>query len=48
MSSFEEKGKTFWEWLETNGATLSKDITIKDYRTEGAGRGLVATKDIKV
>jgi SET domain-containing protein 6 len=47
-SSFEETGKTFWKWLEANGATLSKDIEIKDYRSEGAGRGIVAIKDIKV
>jgi SET domain-containing protein 6 len=47
-TSFEETGKAFWQWLENNGATLSKDIKIKDYRSEGAGRGIVATKDIKV
>jgi hypothetical protein len=48
MSSFEEKGEAFWKWLEANGATLSKGIAIKDYRSEGAGRGVVATKNIKV
>lgn len=47
MSSFEEQGQVFWQWLEKNGTTLSKDIAIKDYRSEGAGRGIVATNDIK-
>lgn len=46
--SFEEKGQAFWQWLEKNGATLSKDIAIKDYRGEGAGRGVVAKQPIKV
>lgn len=45
---FEEKGQAFWQWLEKNGATLSKDIAIKDYRGEGAGRGVVAKQPIKV
>lgn len=48
MTSFEEKDEAFWKWLEANGATLSKDIAIKDYRSEGAGRGVITTKDIKV
>lgn len=48
MSNFEEQGKVFCQWLESNGATLNKDIAIKDYRGEGAGRGVVATNDIKV
>ncbi|KAG2201074.1 hypothetical protein INT47_010826 [Mucor saturninus] len=47
MSNFEEQGKVFWQWLEKNGTDLNKDIAIKDYRSEGAGRGIVATKDIK-
>ncbi|KAI8094076.1 hypothetical protein BDF21DRAFT_331545 [Thamnidium elegans] len=47
MSNFEEQGKVFCQWLESNGATLNKDIAIKDYRSEGAGRGVVATNDIK-
>lgn len=48
MSSFEEQGQIFWQWLEKNGTTLNKDIAIKDYRSEGAGRGIVAINDIKV
>lgn len=48
MSSFEEQGQAFWKWLENNGATLNSDIAIQDYRSEGAGRGVIATKDIKV
>lgn len=48
MTSFEEKDEAFWKWLEANGVTLSKDIAIKDYRSEGAGRGVITTKDIKV
>ncbi|KAL9540935.1 hypothetical protein MBANPS3_009402 [Mucor bainieri] len=47
MASFEETGSTFWKWLQDNGATLSKDIAIKDYRSEGAGRGVIAANDIK-
>lgn len=48
MTTFEEQGQAFWQWLEKNGATLSKDIAIKDYRGDGAGRGVVANKPIKV
>ncbi|CDS08282.1 hypothetical protein LRAMOSA02230 [Lichtheimia ramosa] len=47
MTDFEAKGQAFWQWLETNGATLSNGIGFKDYRSEGAGRGVVATRDIK-
>lgn len=48
MATFEETGSVFWKWLQDNGATLSKDIAIKDYRSEEAGRGVIATNDIKV
>lgn len=48
MATFEETGNAFWKWLQDNGTTLSKDIAIKDYRSEGAGRGVIATNDIKV
>lgn len=47
MSSFEEKGEAFVQWLTSNGTTISDSIALKDYRSEGAGRGVVATKDIK-
>ncbi|EPB82303.1 hypothetical protein HMPREF1544_10943 [Mucor circinelloides 1006PhL] len=47
MATFEETGNAFWKWLQDNGTTLSKDIAIKDYRSEGAGRGVIATNDIK-
>lgn len=46
--NFEEKSYNFWNWLKNNGATLSDNMAIKDYRSEGAGRGIVATKAIKV
>lgn len=36
------------EWLKANEAFVSNDIEIKDYRMENAGRGVVATKEIKV
>lgn len=46
---FEESGQKFWQWLEANGAMLSEAIAFKDYRaSEDAGRGVVATRDIKV
>jgi hypothetical protein len=48
MTNFEETGEAFWKWLQNNGTSLSKDIAIKDFRSEGAGRGVIATKDIKV
>lgn len=48
MATFEETGEAFWKWLQDNDTLLSKDIDIKDYRSEGAGRGVIATKDIKV
>ncbi|KAI8637666.1 hypothetical protein BD408DRAFT_353314 [Parasitella parasitica] len=47
MATFEDTGKAFWKWLQDNGATLCKNIAIKDFRSEGAGRGVIATKDIK-
>lgn len=46
-NSFEEKGEAFCNWLTSNGATISSSITLKDYRSEGAGRGVTANKDIK-
>jgi SET domain-containing protein 6 len=46
-NSFEEKGEAFCNWLTSNGATISNSITLKDYRSEGAGRGVTANKDIK-
>ncbi|KAI9026673.1 hypothetical protein CLU79DRAFT_803426 [Phycomyces nitens] len=44
---FDQTSETFWKWLESNGSTLSDKIAIGDYRSEGAGRGIVAKKDIK-
>lgn len=49
IMDFEAKGQKFWQWLETNGAVLSDGIAFKDYReSDDAGRGVVATRDIKV
>ncbi|PHZ17134.1 RuBisCO-cytochrome methylase [Rhizopus microsporus ATCC 52813] len=47
MTTFEEKGKAFWDWLVANGATISDKIAFKDYRSENSGRGVIATQDIK-
>ncbi|KAI9472171.1 MAG: hypothetical protein EXX96DRAFT_583114 [Benjaminiella poitrasii] len=47
MADFEEKGDVFLKWLKNNGTTLSESIALKDYRSENAGRGVIATKDIK-
>ncbi|CEP09797.1 hypothetical protein [Parasitella parasitica] len=47
MANFEEANKAFWKWLLANDTTLCDSIAIKDYRSEGAGRGVIATKDIK-
>ncbi|KAL0094670.1 hypothetical protein J3Q64DRAFT_1629571 [Phycomyces blakesleeanus] len=44
---FEKTSEIFWKWLESNGATLSENIEIGDYRSEGAGRGITAKNDIK-
>ncbi|CAO3563871.1 unnamed protein product [Mortierella alpina] len=46
MSSFDQVNSTFLAWLEANGATVSKSITLQDYSAEGAGRGVVAVADI--
>ena len=47
--AFEEKGQAFLQWLEKNGASISDGIAFKDYsESENAGRGVVATRDIKV
>ncbi|KAI9322702.1 hypothetical protein BX666DRAFT_1849298 [Dichotomocladium elegans] len=47
MADFEQKGQVFWKWLEDNKATLSNGIAFHDFRSEGAGRGVVATRDIE-
>ncbi|KAF9981961.1 hypothetical protein BGZ75_006678 [Mortierella antarctica] len=46
MSSFDQVNSTFLTWLEANGATVSKSISLQDYSAEGAGRGVVAVADI--
>ncbi|ORZ17926.1 hypothetical protein BCR42DRAFT_460436 [Absidia repens] len=46
-TTFEKAGSDFWSWLIDNKATISNAITFKDYRNENAGRGVVATQDIK-
>ncbi|KAG0196630.1 hypothetical protein BGX28_009911 [Mortierella sp. GBA30] len=46
MSEFDQVNSAFLAWLETNGATVSKSISIQDYSAEGAGRGVVAVADI--
>lgn len=38
----------FLDWLTSNGAWVSPKLAFKDYSSEGAGRGVVATDDIKV
>jgi SET domain-containing protein 6 len=48
MSEFDDASEHFIEWLKVNDATVSDSLAIKDYRSEKAGRGVVATKDIKV
>ncbi|KAF9929200.1 hypothetical protein BGZ67_006454 [Mortierella alpina] len=46
MSSFDQVNSTFLTWLEANGATVSKSISLQDYSAEGAGRGVVVVADI--
>ncbi|CAO3637854.1 unnamed protein product [Cunninghamella blakesleeana] len=45
--TFEEQGSHFLQWLKDNNSTVSESIGLKDYREEGAGRGVVAIKPIK-
>ncbi|KAI8977011.1 hypothetical protein BDF20DRAFT_872393 [Mycotypha africana] len=47
MSNFDNNGRAFLDWLINNGASISDSIAFKDYSSENAGRGVVATKDIK-
>ncbi|KAF9435669.1 hypothetical protein BGZ76_005761 [Entomortierella beljakovae] len=47
MAQFEQVNATFLSWLENNGATISKSISLQDYSSEGAGRGVVSIADIK-
>ncbi|KAI1311919.1 hypothetical protein EDD11_003281 [Mortierella claussenii] len=47
MAAFDQVNAKFLEWLEAKGATVSKSITLQDYSSEGAGRGVVAAVDIK-
>jgi SET domain-containing protein 6 len=48
MAEFDKVNATFLGWLEANGATVSSSISLQDYSTEGAGRGVVAVQDIGV
>lgn len=48
MSEFDTASNRFVEWLKANDATISDSLAIKDYRSEKAGRGVVAIRDIKV
>jgi hypothetical protein len=48
MAEFEQVNTAFLAWLATNGATVSKSISLQDYSGEGAGRGVVAVADIDV
>ncbi|KAJ2964450.1 hypothetical protein NQZ79_g637 [Umbelopsis isabellina] len=47
MSEFDKASDTFVTWLKENGATVADSIAIKDFRSQNAGRGVVAVKDIK-
>ncbi|KAI8578436.1 hypothetical protein K450DRAFT_246787 [Umbelopsis ramanniana AG] len=47
MSEFDNASNHFIQWLKANDATISDSLAIKDYRSEKAGRGVVAIKDIK-
>ncbi|CAM0143114.1 Ribosomal lysine N-methyltransferase 4 [Umbelopsis sp. WA50703] len=47
MSEFDKASDTFVLWLRDNDATVSDSIAIKDFRSQNAGRGVVAVKDIK-
>ncbi|KAG0368055.1 hypothetical protein BC939DRAFT_507373 [Gamsiella multidivaricata] len=47
MTHFDQINASFLKWLNTNGATVSASISLQDYSTEGAGRGVVASADIK-
>ncbi|KAG0052635.1 hypothetical protein BGZ83_002351 [Gryganskiella cystojenkinii] len=46
MAEFDKVNASFLSWLESNGATVSSSISLQDYSTEGAGRGVVAVADI--
>lgn len=48
MSEFDHASDTFVTWLKANDATVADSIAIKDFRSQNAGRGVVAVKDIKV
>ncbi|KAF9969169.1 hypothetical protein BGZ73_008598 [Actinomortierella ambigua] len=43
----EETNVKFMEWLKSNGASVSESMALHDYASEGAGRGVIATKDIE-
>ncbi|KAG2183393.1 hypothetical protein INT43_006399 [Umbelopsis isabellina] len=47
MSEFDKASDTFVTWLKYNGATVADSVAIKDLRSQNAGRGMVAVKDIK-
>ncbi|KAF9955323.1 hypothetical protein BGZ65_003461 [Modicella reniformis] len=46
MAQFDEVNTAFLGWLEANGATVSKSLSLQDYSAEYAGRGVVAIGDI--
>ncbi|KAG0232464.1 hypothetical protein BGW41_001858 [Actinomortierella wolfii] len=45
--TFEEVNDKFVEWLKANGASVSESMSLHDYASEGAGRGVIATQDIE-
>ncbi|KAK6434826.1 Ribosomal lysine N-methyltransferase 4 [Oleoguttula sp. CCFEE 5521] len=46
VDDFVTKSQTFVSWLEKAGVTISDKIELADLRNRGAGRGVVARKDI--
>ncbi len=43
-----DNSQEFIDWLSSNGAEISKKISLHDYSNEGARIGLIALEDIKV
>lgn len=45
--TFEQRTDAFKKWLLLNEVSISSKISIEDFRSDGQGRGIIATEDIE-
>ncbi|CBY00997.1 hypothetical protein IAQ61_011895 [Plenodomus lingam] len=47
MADFDAAGQAFLAWLRRSGTDISPKVQLEDLRSKGAGRGVVATQEIR-